>query len=130
VIVFDNPAHEGDGESLLGALVRHVGESLGVSSPDSALIKRVIAVGGETIEIRDNRVLIDGEAIDEPYLEDNVRMRDYGPTEVPEEHVFVMGDNRVPGGSHDSRSFGPIPEDDIVGRAFVIIWPASRWSGL
>jgi signal peptidase I len=130
VVVFDNPSHEGGSESLLSALVRHVGESLGISSPDSALIKRVIAVGGETIEIRDNRVLVDGTAIDEPYIGDDARMRDFGPTDVPEGYVFVMGDNRAPGGSHDSRAFGPVPEDDIVGRAFVIVWPASRWSGL
>lgn len=130
VVVFDNPSHEGESESLLGALIRHVGESLGVSSPDSALIKRVIATGGETIEIRDNRVLVNGVAIDEPYLTGDVRMRDFGPLDVPEGYVFVMGDNRSPGGSHDSRAFGPVPEDDIIGRAFVKVWPPSRWGGL
>jgi signal peptidase I len=130
VVVFDNPNHQGESESLLSALLRHVGESLGISSPDAALIKRVIAVGGETVEIRDNRVLVDGSAIEEPYIGPEVRMGDFGPEEIPEGYVFVMGDNRSRGGSHDSRAFGPIPEDDIVGRAFVIVWPASRWSGL
>jgi len=130
VIVFDNPSHQGEAESLLGALVRHVGESLGVSSPDSALIKRVIATEGQTIQIVDNQVLIDGVAIDEPYIGDNVNMPKFGPLEVPEGHVFVMGDNRSRGGSHDSRAFGPIPEDTIIGRAFVKVWPPSRWGGL
>jgi len=128
VVVFDNPGREDEGESLLGAVFRHVGESLGVSSPDSALIKRVIAVGGETIEIREQQVFIDGVAIDEPYLDEGVKLRDFGPQEVPEGFVFVMGDNR--GSSHDSRAFGPIPEGDIVGRAFVMVWPPSRWGGV
>jgi len=131
VIVFDNPSRSDGGESLLGALTRHVGESLGISSPDSALIKRVIAVGGETIEITGNQVLVDGTAIDEAYLSGNIRMRKFGPLLVPDGHVFVMGDNRSPGGSSDSRgSLGTIPEDNIIGRAFVKVWPPSRWSGL
>lgn len=132
VIVFDNPSHSGGAESLLGALIRHVGESLGVSSPDSALIKRVIAVGGETIEIKGNQVYVDGTAIDEPYIGDNANMPKFGPLEVPEGHVFVMGDNRTRGGSHDSRfpDIGTIPEDTIIGRAFVKVWPPSRWGGL
>jgi len=130
VVVFDNPSHEGSAESLLGALVRHVGESLGVSSPDSALIKRVIAIGGETVQIVDNQVLVNGAPIDEPYLGDDVNMPKFGPLEVPEGHVFLMGDNRSRGGSHDSRAFGPVPEDDIIGRAFVKVWPPSRWGGL
>ncbi len=129
VIVFDSPLEEdGDGENLLSALVRHIAESLGLSSPESALIKRVIAVGGETIEIVEGRVLVDGTAIDEPYLRDGTQMPDFGPEAIPEDHVFVMGDNRQ--ASQDSRRFGPIPVDDIVGRAFVRVWPPSRWGGL
>lgn len=129
VIVFDNPrAADNGGESILGAVLRHIGESLGVSSPDSALIKRVIAVGGQTIEIRDNRVMVDGVALDEPYLREGSTMADFGPVDVPENHVFVMGDNRNQ--SQDSRVFGPIPESDIIGKAFVKVWPPGRWGGL
>jgi signal peptidase I len=129
VIVFDNPQQANDdGETIFGALVRHVAESLGLSSPDSALIKRVIAVGGETIEIRGNQVYIDGTAIDEPYVKEGSRMPHYGPFTVPEGQVFVMGDNRSQ--STDSRVFGPISEDAIIGRAFVRVWPPSRWGGL
>jgi len=130
VIVFDNPNHRDDAESLLGALVRHVGESLGVSSPDSALIKRVIATEGETIEIIDNQVVIDGVPIYEPYIGDDANMGKFGPLVVPDDYVFVMGDNRARGGSHDSRAFGPVPEERIIGRAFVKVWPPSRWGGL
>jgi signal peptidase I len=129
VVVFDSPMEaDGDGETIFGALVRHVAESLGLSSPDSALIKRVIALGGETIQIRDNRVFVDGTALDEPYLKQGSYMPDFGPLTVPEGQVFVMGDNRS--SSSDSRVFGPIDENEIVGRAFVRVWPPSRWGGL
>jgi signal peptidase I len=129
VIVFDNPLQpDGGDESILAALVRHVAESLGISSPDTALIKRVIGLEGETVEIADGVVLIDGVAIDEPYLRPAAQMRDFGPVDVPAGHVFVMGDNR--GASQDSRRFGPVPEDEIIGRAFVKVWPPSRWGGL
>ncbi len=83
------------------------------------LIKRVIALPGETVEVRNCTVLIDGRVLNEPYLDPEVVTPtdcggDYslnGP--VPEDHVFVMGDNR--GGSQDSRVIGPINEDDLVG---------------
>lgn len=129
IIVFASPLEPpDDSESFLAAVLRHVGEALGVSTPDSALIKRVIATEGETIEIVDNAVLVDGVAIDEPYLGANVRMGDFGPMKVPQGHVFVMGDNRNQ--SEDSRRFGPISVGRIVGRAFIRVWPPSRWGGL
>jgi len=129
VIVFDSPMEANDdGETIFGALVRHVAESLGLSSPDSALIKRIIALGGETLEIRQNRVYIDGQPLDEPYLKEGSSMPAYGPFTVPEGRVFVMGDNRS--SSSDSRVFGPVDEGAIVGKAFVRVWPPSRWGGL
>jgi signal peptidase I len=84
------------------------------------LIKRVIGLAGETLEARDGVVYIDGQPLDEPYL---VRKTsgNYGPTTVPEGNVFVMGDNR--GASNDSRIFGPVPLDRVVGRAWVSYWP-------
>jgi signal peptidase I len=98
------------------------------------LIKRVIGLPGETVEVRNCTVLIDGRVLNEPYLDPEV----VTPTDcggdyalngvVPDDHVFVMGDNR--GGSQDSRVIGPINEDDLVGRAFVVFWPQSHWQWL
>lgn len=129
VIVFDSPlVPDNGGENVLQAVVRNIAESLGLSSPESALIKRVIAVGGQTIQIRDNTVFVDDVALDEPYVRAGSRMPDFGPVTVPADHVFVMGDNRS--ASQDSRRFGPIPDSSIIGKAFVKVWPPSRWGGL
>ncbi len=91
-------------------------------------IKRVKAVGGETIEVRDKVVYVNGEKVDDPhaYVAPDARVlpgtvRDnFGPYTVPEGHVFVMGDNRDH--SHDSRFWGPVPIDDILGKAFILYW--------
>jgi len=97
------------------------------------LIKRVIAVGGEEVEIRSCEVRIGGQLLVEPYLDPTVVTPgncggDFGPILVPEGTVFVMGDNRA--GSQDSRTLGPVLLDDIVGRAFVVFWPKSNWQWL
>ena len=103
------------------------------------LIKRVLGLPGETLEIRSCIVYIDGVQVDEPYLnpeqtsqvEPSARCgshTDMAPIVVPDEMVFVMGDNRVQ--SFDSRDFGPIDSDKVRGRAFVVIWPASAWAWL
>lgn len=84
------------------------------------LIKRVIALGGETIEVRDGQVMIDGVPLQEPYLTQQTRGQ-YGPVQVPPGYIFVMGDNR--GASNDSRIFGPVEVSRIVGRAWVSYWP-------
>jgi signal peptidase I len=130
IVVFMPPWGETqESEPFFKAVIRHVGESLGLSSPNiEDLIKRVIAVGGETIEIRNNHVLLNGDPIDEPYLHAGTNMPDFGPVTVPEGDVFVMGDNRDH--SKDSRVFGTIPAGSIVGKAFVRIWPLSRIGGL
>jgi signal peptidase I len=84
------------------------------------LIKRVIALPGETIEVRDGQVYINGESLEEPYVSQRTSGKST-PVTVPEGHVFVMGDNR--GASNDSRSFGPVALERIVGRAWVSYWP-------
>jgi signal peptidase I len=88
------------------------------------LIKRVVALGGETIEARQGEIFIDGRRLDEPYLTAPASSGTFGPVLIPDGHVFVMGDNR--NNSRDSRVFGPIDEDLIVGRAFVRVWPLGR----
>ena len=97
------------------------------------LIKRVIAVGGEEVEMRSCEVRIGGQLLVEPYLDPTVVTPgncggDFGPILVPEGTVFVMGDNRA--GSQDSRTLGPVLLDDVVGRAFVVFWPRSNWQWL
>ena len=130
VIVFDSPYLADDRpESLWQKVVRNLREAFGVQTANiEDLIKRVVAVGGDRIEIRSNRLILNGAPLEEPYLEPGARMRDMAPIYVPDGHLWVMGDNR--NNSQDSRRFGPVPVDEVVGRAFVRIWPLSRWGGL
>jgi signal peptidase I len=97
------------------------------------LIKRVIGLPGEQVVIEAGHVYINGGKLDETYLPDGVtttaenapnKCPREDPCVVPEGDVWVMGDNR--NDSKDSRYFGPIDEDTIVGRAFVIVWPLNR----
>ena len=85
------------------------------------LIKRVVGIAGDTIEARDGTVYVNGEPLDESYLADGVVTSNLERQTIPAGHVFVMGDNR--GDSADSRVFGPIDADLIVGKAFVRVWP-------
>jgi signal peptidase I len=99
------------------------------------LIKRVIALPGETIEYRECQLFINGQRMNEPYLDPVLVPADrcglsQAPVEVEPGHVFVMGDNR--NASSDSRepAIGQIPYDDLIGRAFVVVWPTSHWRWL
>ena len=102
------------------------------------LIKRVIAISNDTIEIKDCKVYVNAALVDEPYLnkEDLVqksaaercRVGELSKQTIPDNKIFVMGDNRPD--SFDSRSFGPISESLVVGRAFAIVWPFNRISSL
>lgn len=128
IIVFDDPRGTLDRESVVESLVRNLAESIGLSTPKSEFIKRVVALPGEEIEIRDGLVHINGVPLDEPYVHPRSNMPNFGPELIPPGYLFVMGDNR--NSSQDSRVFGPIAEESIVGRAFTILWPADRWGGL
>lgn len=90
------------------------------------LIKRVIGLPGETVEIRGGRVWVNGIALNEPYAS-GPTFGNMSPVRVPPNSVFVMGDNRAPGGSLDSRRLGPILLSKIVGRAQLAYWPPARW---
>ncbi len=123
IIVFQRPgARAGGGPA---ALVQSFLEGLGIVAPDADidLIKRVIGLPGETVEVRDGVVHVDGVRLDEPYiLADG---RDFPRVEVPAGEYFMLGDNRS--NSDDSRySLGTVPREAVVGRAFVILWPPVR----
>lgn len=102
----------------------------------SAIVKRVIAVGGQTVDIdyAASSVYVDGELLDEPYIKEPMfdRLGAQGSThiEVPEGSIFVMGDNR--NDSDDSRDnlIGPIDEDYVLGKAFFSIFPFSKFGSL
>jgi signal peptidase I len=127
VVVFRDPREEEVEETIPEAVIRSVLEAVGIRTRGHEdLIKRVIGLPGETVEVKDNRVVINGTPLDEPYLVD-VFMPDEPPITISADQVFVMGDNR--NASFDSRRFGPIPLDDLVGEAFVTIWPISHFGG-
>lgn len=92
------------------------------NQPD--LIKRVIGLPGDLIEIRGGRVHINGVALDEPYLAEPIN-QSMAAQQVAPDHYFVMGDNR--NNSSDSRLFGAIVPSQIVGRAWIIYWPPPNW---
>ena len=130
VVVFANPDR---------TATDHLGG--GTVAPVEDLIKRVIALPGETVVIRDGHVYVDGGLLAEPYLPASTTTTN-GPGNarwthtctpadvctVPAGTVWVMGDNRT--NSQDSRFIGPIAQDTIVGRATTIVWPPNRISGL
>ena len=91
-------------------------------------IKRVIAVAGDKVEGRDGRVYVNDEAVDEPYLTEGQQTSPFGPAEIPAGKIFVMGDNR--NNSDDSRNFGPVDADTVVGHAFLLIWPPNDFDTL
>lgn len=110
-------------------VLKTLGESIG----ERDLIKRVVALPGETVEYRQCVLLVDGAVVVEPYLDPEVVKpsncgADQSRTVVPEDSVYVMGDNRA--GSKDSRDLGAISYDDLIGRAFVVIWPMGDWQWL
>ena len=108
-------------------VVFHKPDGAGESDVDD-FIKRVVGLPGETLRAVDGVVYIDGRPLEEPYLADGTVTNQLTEITVPEGHVFVMGDNRSL--SRDSRFFGPIPMDSIVGEAFVRLWPLGSFGGL
>ncbi|MBN1148845.1 MAG: signal peptidase I [Anaerolineales bacterium] len=88
-----------------------------------ALIKRVAALEGQIVAVVDGRTFIDGQPVDEPWVV-YFGGPDYYPRQVPDDHIFILGDNRAV--SHDSRAIGPVPLDSVLGRAWLIYWPLEQ----
>ena len=97
-------------------------ESPGDGAPT---IKRVVGEPGDTVAVRDGVLFVNGEKTREPYVDYNLTDSTFmGPTKVPKGRLYLMGDNRS--NSLDSRSYGPVPENDVLGGVPLRIWPLER----
>ena len=125
-----------DSERLIGLKIGDVNRfdvvSFHAPDADKEYIKRVIAFGGETVEYKDDQLLIDGKEYPEEYLDEFKSKLAEGQLftedftfEVPKDHLFVLGDNRTV--SKDSRVFGAIEEDSITSNAKFIFWPLNKF---
>lgn len=94
---------------------------------ETNLVKRVIGLPGETIESHDGHTYINGELLDEPWVT-YFGGRNYPPTQIPEDHIFIIGDNRP--NSRDSRAIGPVPIEAVQGRVIFIYWPLEEFEFL
>ncbi len=92
-----------------------------------AFIKRIIGLPGETLEVRDGVVFVNGQALKEKYIAEEPQYT-WGPETIPEDHFLVLGDNR--NNSFDSHYWGFVPRDHIIGRAVVRFWPPNRIGGV
>jgi signal peptidase I len=135
VVVFSDPdpaPHEERG--VLGGFLHWLGQGIGVARPeDDDFIKRVVALRGDTWEMRRGVLFVNGARVREPYVAAERDTRDFGPETVPDGMLFVLGDNRLHSG--DSRfpppgGLGYIPEEKLIGEAFVIAWPPGRIGGI
>ena len=135
IIVFSNP-HPGPAidRGVIGGVLHWLGEGLGVAQPENKdYVKRVIGLPGDVVELHDGTLFLNGVAMDEPYLNPEPDTHPYGPVTVPDGMLFVLGDNRAHSG--DSRfppptGLGFVPEGTVIGKAFVIVYPPSRWGWL
>lgn len=98
---------------------------------DTNFVKRVVGLPGDTVELRDGYLYVNGEKYDEPYIPDEYRsgrMNSFGPYTVPENHFFVLGDHR--NNSNDSRYQGALPRDMIIGHVRTVLYPFSGLRGI
>jgi signal peptidase I len=92
-----------------------------------AFIKRVIGTPGDTVEVKNGKVFINGEQLTEKYIEDAPDYQ-YGPIKVPQDRYLVLGDNR--NNSYDSHYWGFVPKQNLIGRATLRFWPLNRLGSL
>jgi signal peptidase I len=126
VFVHDDPGLEPAGPSNpIARFFSSLGQAIGLVPPsDRDFIKRVVGVPGDEITCPEGRLVRNGKPVDEPYLDPAVTTEGCKTTTVRPGQLYVMGDNRS--NSQDSRSFGVIDRSDVVGRAFVRIWPLTH----
>jgi signal peptidase I len=92
--------------------------------PDLVYIKRIIALPGDTVEVKDGTVYVNGTKLDEPYIKEPPTYT-LPLTEIPEGEYFVLGDNR--NNANDSHYWGTVPRENIIGKAWIVFWPPSEW---
>ncbi|MBM3943791.1 MAG: signal peptidase I [SAR202 cluster bacterium] len=95
--------------------------------PGRDFVKRVIGLPGEQVEIRQGEVFVSGKRLQEPYLQAH-DLSEMSPIRLKDKEYFVLGDNRP--SSNDSRNWGAVPEGLIVGKAWFVYWPPSKWHPL
>jgi signal peptidase I len=93
------------------------------ANPDQELIKRVIGLPGDHVSVNNSQVAVNGHVLDEPYIAAAPQYN--GEWSVPDNYLFVLGDNR--NNSSDSHAWGMLPIENIVGKATVIYWPPKMW---
>lgn len=94
------------------------------------LVKRVIGVPGDVVEVKEHKLYLNGELQQEEYIDVSIQDEDFPEITLDEDQYFVMGDNRHQGASKDSRYFGTVTSDLIVGRAEFVFWPLNNLKGL
>lgn len=92
--------------------------------PSRDFVKRLIAFGGETVALKDSKLYINNQQVLENYLPAGLYFNDFGPVRVPPGHYLALGDNR--NNSDDSRVWGPLPKEYMIGKAILIYWPPQR----
>lgn len=92
--------------------------------PSRDFVKRLIGLPGETVALRNNHLYINGRLVTEDYLPQDIHFADFGPVQVPPGYYLMLGDNR--NNSDDSRVWGPLPRQNIVGKAILVYWPLER----
>lgn len=112
-----------------------IGDIIVIDAPDNpgtAYIKRIIALEGQTVQINpfEGTVRVDGEIIEEDYIDTALCEGSPIPYTVPKDHVYVLGDNRHLGGSKDSRSFGAVKKEKIMGKAMIRLFPFKTFGKL